>query len=277
MQRSHHQGTGPTNSPGIEPGVTLAKEVVRELRIVKTAVAKAEGEIVQLSPTRYMSPELAAALDDFKKLATGTLLRPEGLTFYSTQNSPSEETIRELMDTIALDREWEIPYHRSLFRAAHDAKPIWGDAKRLYHSSMMLDYVVMRHVGWVDPMDREWFLTEKGSNPLEVYGCAYGFSLSRDLEASLGYGRPGFGPSFAELLYQVCDRELPDALKALRDQTVVLAMDACGLKSAFPSGEVLCTGTEFEFEVCCPLLPANIPDVGLEPLAIVRWKPGHPI
>jgi hypothetical protein len=255
----------------------LAKEVVRELRIVTTAVAKAEGEIVQLSPTRYMSPELAAALDGFKKLATGTLLRPEGLTLHSTQNPPSEETIRELMDTIALDREWESKYNRNFFRAAHEAQPVWGDAKRLYHSSMMLDYVVMRHVGWVDPMDREWLLTEKGSNPMEVYGCDYGFSLSRDLKASLGYGRPGFGASFAEQLYQACGRELPDALKALRDQSVVLAMDARGLKSAFPTGKILWVGTNSEFEICCPLLPANIPEVGLEPLAIVRWKPGHSI
>ena len=273
--QTHHTGTGPTDSPRIEPGVTLPNEVVKEIRIVTTAVDKAGGEIVQLSPTRYMSPELAAALDDFKKLATGTCLRPEGLTFHSTQSPPSEETIRELMETITLDREWESQYNRNFFRAAHDAQPIWGDAKRLYHSSMMLDYVVMRYVGWVDPMDREWLLTEKASNSSEVYGCDYGFSLSRDLKASLEYGRPGFGGSFAEQLYEACGRELPDALKALRDQTVVLGMDAHGLKSAFPTGEVLWVGTNPEFEVCCPLLPADIPEVGLAPLGIVRWKPGH--
>ena len=181
--QTHHKGTGPTDSPRIEPGVTLPNEVVKEIRIVTTAVDKAGGEIVQLSPTRYMSPELAAALDDFKKLATGTCLRPEGLTFHSTQSPPSEETIRELMETITLDREWESQYNRNFFRAAHDAQPIWGDAKRLYH--------------------------------------------------------------------------------------------AHGLKSAFPTGEVLWVGTNPEFEVCCPLLPADIPEVGLAPLGIVRWKPGH--
>jgi hypothetical protein len=178
------------------------------------------------------------------------------------------------METIALDKEILSSYIGNFFRAAHDAQPVWGDAKRLYHSSRMIDYVVMRHVGWIDPMDREWLLTEKVGDANYV-GTDYGFSLSRDLKAALDYGRPGFEASFTEQLYQACGRELPEALKALRDTTIVLAINASGLRSAFPSGAVLWRGTQEEHEVCCPLLPADIPEVGLAPIAIVRWKPEH--
>lgn len=278
MQRSQDTGAGPTatshsKAPHTESTAALPSELANELRVVTSAVRKAKGELVELSPSRHMSPELAAAVDELRALATGTSLRPEGLTLHPTHIPPSEETLRELMETITLDKEIFIQDSQTFFRAADDSRPIWGDAKRLYHSSLMLDYVMMRHIGWVDPMDREWLLAEKATDSFGVVGCDYGFSLSRDLKAALDYGRPGFEGSFTEHLYQACGLELPDALKALRDQTIILGMDAPRLKHAFPSGRVLWLGTNPEHEICCPLLPAAIPEVGLEPIAIVRWKP----
>jgi hypothetical protein len=241
--------------------------------MVGTHEIKEGGEIVELSCAHHMSPELATALEDLRALATGPSLRPEGLTVYPTDIPPSEGTLRELMETVTLDREIFIENPATFFQAAHDSRPMWGDAKRLYHSSLMLDYVMMRHIGWVDPMDREWLLAEKVSDYSGALGCDYGFSLSWDLKASLEYCGLRSEGSFIEQLYKACGRELPDTLKALQYQSVVLGMDASGLKHAFPSVKVLWLGTNPEFEICCPLLPAAIPEVGLEPIAIVRWNP----
>jgi len=276
MERvSRHRESPHNHSPHQWPGVALPSELAEELKLVASAVKKEAGEIVELAPSRYMSPELTAALEELRELATGPYLRPEGLTFYSTQKLPSEETLRELMETITFDQELFSSSSGNFLHAADDPRAMWGDAKRLYHSTLMLDYVVMRHIGWVDPMDREWLLAEKVTDFSGALGCDYGFSLSRDLKAALYYGRPGFEGSFAEQLYQACGRKMPSALKALSDQTVVLAMNAGGLKSAFPTGKLLWVGTNQEFEVCCPLLPADIPEVGLDPIAIVRWKTGY--
>ncbi|MEY4668219.1 MAG: hypothetical protein RL518_918 [Pseudomonadota bacterium] len=275
MKQTGHTPNDSRSSLPREPDAALSNEFLKELRMITSAVDRKGGEIVHLSPTSELSPELASALQDVKSIVTGTRLRPEGLTLYSTQSPPSEEVLREVMAIISLDKGSLSSYIRNFFRASHDSQPVWGDAKRLYHSSLLLDYLVMRHVGWIDPMDREWFLTEKGGAPTDAYGCDYGFSLSRSLKAALDYGEPHFGGSFVEKLYRACGRELPHALGELRDQTVVLGMDAVGLKSAFPSGKVLWTGTETEHEVCCPLLPADLPEVGLAPIAIVRWRPRH--
>jgi hypothetical protein len=247
----------------------MPQELASELKIVTSAVERNGGEIIALSPAQYMNPELAAALQDIKALAAGPSLRPEGLTLYSTQTPPSEETLRELMNIHALDR-WQSRTQINFFRTAHDAQPVWGDAKRLYHSSTMLDYVVMRHVGWVDPMDREWFLER--ATGIGMSGVHYGFSLSWSLSDSLEYGGSSGGGSFAEQLYRACGRKLPSALQALGDQSIILGMPASGLKSAFPTGKVLWKGFE-KSEVCCPLLPADIPEVGLAPIAIITWNP----
>jgi len=240
------------------------------LRQLNSFVAEEGGEILQLSPPQETFTALAPALDELRDLATGALLRPEGLQFYSTQKTPDMSALRELMETIHLDLEWQTELDAPVFHSATDAFHVWKDSPRLYHSTRLLDYVVMRYVGWIDPMDLEWFRTERVNNALDVVGCDYGFSLSWNLRDSLSYGRSGFGGSFAEELYKVCARTLPPALEALRDQTVVLAIDTAGLKRAFPTGHVFWIGTD-DTEVCCPMLPADTPEVGIAPIAIVRW------
>lgn len=275
MQQTNHKVTSAAPVPTGDIGVSLPVEVTKELRTITSAVGRESGRVIQLSPGAEIFNALLPALDELRDLATGTALRPEGLKFYPTQSLPTEETLSELMETVYLDNEWRASSCRDFYRSAQDDFKIVGDPKRLYHSSLMLDYLVMRYVGWIDPMDLEWFRAEKGDDPNGVGGCDYGFSLSWALKASLAYGRPGFGGSFAEELYRACGQELPEALKAVKDYSVVLAIDTDGLKRAFPTGRVFWPGSAYEYEICCPMLPANIPEVGLAPIAILQWPPGH--
>jgi hypothetical protein len=236
--------------------------------MIQSRVEKAGGRIVETMPPMTLSTDVATALEDLRRLATGDTLRPGGLTFYSTDKPPSQDTLDGLMENVHLDQGYRFQRGGGFFRGVNDPRPVWGEAERLYHGTKLINYLVMRHVGWIDPMDLEWAQAEKFG--IEPVGTHYGFSLSTKLDESVDYAAAPRTPSFAQYLYGACGRDMPEALKGLLNKTVVLATDAEGLKSAFPSGEVLWPGFE-KGEVCCPIIPAATLEVGLSPLAIIEW------
>lgn len=267
MQSFDDQRTERVFSEGATGQIAVPAQAWREIHTIQSSVEQKGGRIVEVMPPMNLSIEVAAALEDLRRLATGETLRPEGLTFYPTDKPPAQDTLDGLMENVHLDQGCRFQ-REGFFRGANDPRPVWGEAGRLYHGAKLINYLVMRHVGWIDPMDLEWAQVEKfGTEPM---GAHYGFSLSTDLRESIEYAEAPRAASFAERLYRACDREIPEALKGLLNKTVVLAMDADGLKSAFPSGEVLWPGFEIG-EVCCPILPAATAEVGLTPLAIIEW------
>lgn len=249
----------------IDSRSTLSNEEKKFLRLVE----QEQGQIIQLRPSTDIFKSFLPTLNEIKEIVTGSTIRPGGLTVYPTSQVQSSEVISELMSTIEIDRN-PSGVRYTLFRTAKDQFQLWEPNSKLYHSTLMLDYLFTRYVGWVDPMDLDWLLKEKAQVDLRGGDADYGFSLSKSLSESLMYGQPGRLGSFLEVLHGYLGKPLPKSLEIIKNNSIVLEIDVNGLRASFPEGKVFWKGID-PHEYCCPMIPPELPEIGLNPLAIIEW------